>query len=119
MLIYILQGRGVFGASSEETLPASVRVMCAEEIKEVRLNGNVLPVRGESFVLPDTLKDGVHEIKINGRACESVAVKRGKVRPAGEDFRRMLPAIYRIYGLELRLCALEEKAQEKQIDWLK
>lgn len=119
MILYVLQGRGVFGASSEEMLPASVRVMCAEEVEDVRLDGNVLPVSGDAFELPDSLKDGVHEIKINGRACEGVVVKRGRVRPAGEDFRRMIPAIYRIYGLELRLRALEDKAQEKEIYWLK
>lgn len=119
MILYVLQGHGVFGAVSEETLPASVRVMCAEEVEEVRLDGNALPVREDSFVMSESLKDGVHELKINGRACESIVVKRGRVRPAGEDFRRMLPALYRIYGLEFRLCALEAKAQEKEINWLK
>lgn len=119
MILYMVQGRGLFGAASEETLPTAVHMVRAGENCEVRLDGVALPVRGGVVDIPATLTDGVHELKVNGRACEGLAVKRGKVRPVGEDFRRLLPAIARIYELEERLRALEEKAQEKQVDWLK
>ena len=119
MTLYILQGRGIFGVASEEMLPAVAQIRCAEEVEEVRLDGNVLPCRGDQITLPASLKDGIHELTVNGRACEGVAVKKGRVRPAGEDFRRLLPALFRIYEFDLRLRALERKASEKEIDWLK
>ena len=119
MTLYVLQGRGIFGAASEETLPAPVQIRCAEEVEEVRLDGDVLHCIGDQITLPDSLKDGIHVLKVNGRACEGVYVKKGKVRPAGEDLRRLLPAIFRIYELDLRLHALERKASEKEVYWLK
>lgn len=119
MTLYLLQGHGVFAADHTEKLPATVQIVRGGENCEVALDGHPIQTSEGRFTLPEGLREGVHTLKVNGRACEGIFVKRGQARPSGEDFRRLLPVISRVYDLEERLRALEEKAQEKQIDWLK
>lgn len=119
MRLYILRGFGVFGDASEETLPARLSIVSGDAVNEVCLDDVSLTVRDKMADLPANLKDGVHNLKVNGRACEALVVKHGRVRPAGEDFRRLLPVLSHLCALERRLCALEGRAKEKEIDWLK
>lgn len=119
MTLYILQGCGIFADASEEKLPATVRIVRGGEHCEVSLDGVPQTVRDACFTLPEGLRNGTHTLKVNGHACESVTVRCGTVRATGEDFRRLLPALSRVYELDERLRALEKKAEDSQVDWLK
>lgn len=119
MTLYILQGCGIFADASEEKLPATVRIVRGGECCEVSLDGVPQTVRDACFTLPEGLRNGTHTLKVNGRACEGIVVKQSCVRAAGMDFRRLLPALSRVYELDERLRALEKKAEDSQVDWLK
>ena len=73
---------------------------------------------GESFTLSAGLSTGVHALKVDGRICEGILIKNGTARPAGADFRVLLPAITRLMALESRVQVLEEQARKAEVNWL-
>ena len=117
MRIYLLRGHGIFANDIAEKLPAAICFSAA--VSQVRLDGVPVPIADDGTItLSQSLADGAHTLSVNGQNCEGVTVGKGYVRPAGADFRWLLPEVARFDALAARVSALEEKAKQNEVNWL-
>ncbi len=119
MKLYLLPTGGIFGSAMRETLPATLRILpCDKPQCEVQIGKETFYSTDGALTLPESLTDGIHTVKVDGKHCEGLFVTRGQVRPVGVDFRDLLPALSHVCALESRLAALEEKYKETKVNYL-
>ena len=119
MTLYLIGRRAAFAGAQSTPLPCKVQVMGAKGKPRVLLDGTPMAVQGACFTLPEALSDGAHTLTVDGVVAEGLRVSEGRVRPEGIELREFLPVLARIPVLEERLGALERRAEENEINWLK
>ena len=115
MILYILEGCGVFGEECAK-LPVTLYLQPAPD--SAMLDGKPLRLTGGRVEIPSTIPAGMHTLTVEGRVVP-FRVREGQLCATQTNWRCLLPTLARICELEKRVAEQEKTTEENQVDWLK